>query len=74
MLEQSSVAQYFLRRGHEKGHDEGQVDLFVATAERVFGTMPNELKQRIEAASLEHLVKWMLNLRTASSWSELISD
>jgi hypothetical protein len=70
LLEQSSVAQYFLRRGHERG----QVSLFISSAERVLGTVPIELKARIEAASLEHLVQWMLNLRTASSWSELISD
>ena len=33
LLEQSSVAQYFLRRGHEKGHEKvhekGQVKVFV---------------------------------------------
>lgn len=70
MLEQSSVAQYFLRRGHERG----QVSLFIGAAERVFGPIPRDLRPKIEAASLEHLVQWMLNLRTASSWSELISD
>ena len=70
MLEQSSVAQYFLRRGHEAG----QVNLFIATAERVFGPIPRDLRSRIESATLEHLVQWMLNMRTASSWSELISD
>ena len=78
LLEQSSVAQYFLRRGHEKGHekglDEGQVKLFVTGAERVYGPVPGNLRPKIEAASLEHLVQWMLNMRTASSWSELISD
>ncbi len=74
MLEQSSVAQYFLRRGHEKGLDEGQVKLFVTGAERIYGPLPKNLRPKIEAASLELLVQWMLNMRTASSWSELISD
>ena len=74
MLEQSSVAQYFLRRGHEKGLDEGQVKLFVTGAERIYGPLPRNLRPKIEAASLELLVQWMLNMRTASSWSELISD
>ena len=78
MLEQSSVAQYFLRRGHEKGHEKvhekGQVKLFVTGAERVYGPVPENLRPKIEAASLEHLVQWMLTMRTASSWSELISD
>ena len=74
LLEQSSVAQYFLRRGHEKGLDEGQVKLFVTGAERVYGPVPENLRPKIEAASLEHLVQWMLTMRTASSWSELISD
>ena len=74
LLEQSSVAQYFLRRGHEKGIDEGQVKLFVTGAERVYGPVPENLRPKIEAASLEHLVQWMLTMRTASSWSELISD
>jgi len=74
LLEQSSVAQYFLRRGHEKGLDEGQVKLFVTGAERIYGPLPKNLRPKIEAASLELLVQWMLNMRTASSWSELISD
>ena len=74
MLEQSSVAQYFLRRGHEKGLDEGQVKLFVTGAERVYGPVPGNLRPRIESAPLDLLVQWMSNMRTASSWSELISD
>ena len=78
LLEQSSVAQYFLRRGHERGHekglDDGQVKLFITGAERVHGPVPGDLRPKIEAASLDYLVKWMLNIRTASSWSELISD
>ena len=74
LLEQSSVAQYFLRRGHEKGIDEGQVKLFISGAERIYGPVPGSLRPKIEAASLEHLVQWMLKMRTASSWSELISD
>ena len=70
LLEQSSVAQYFLRRGQEAG----QVNLFIGVAERVYGPVPENLRPKIEAASLEHLVQWMLTMRTASSWSELISD
>ena len=74
LLEQSSVAQYFLRRGHEKGLDEGQVKLFITGAERVYGPVPRDLRPKIEAAPLDHLVQWMSNMRTASTWSELISD
>ena len=78
MLEQSSVAQYFLRRGHEKGHEKvhekGQVKLFVTGAERVYGPVPENLRPKIERAPFDHLVKWLSNMRTASSWSELISD
>ncbi len=70
LLEQSSVAQYFLRLGHERG----QVSLFIGAAERVFGPIPRDLRPKIEAASPDHLVKWMSNIRTASSWSDLISD
>ena len=70
LLEQSSVAQYFLRRGHEAG----QVNLFIAGAERVYGPVPGNLRPRIESAPLDLLVQWMSNMRTAYSWSELISD
>ena len=70
LLEQSSVAQYFLRRGHEAG----QVNLFIAGAERVYGPIPGDLRPKIERAPFDHLVKWMSNMRTVSSWSELISD
>ena len=70
LLEQSSVAQYFLRRGQEAG----QVNLFIAGAERIFGPIPGDLRPRIESAPLDLLVQWMSNMRTASSWSEVISD
>ncbi|MEY3600879.1 MAG: hypothetical protein RL169_123 [Armatimonadota bacterium] len=53
LLEQSSVAQYFLRRGHEQG----QVKLFISGAERVYGPIPRDLRERIESATLEHLVQ-----------------
>lgn len=43
-------------------------------AERMFGPVPKEIRARIESATLENLVEWMSNMRTASSWTELISD
>jgi len=43
-------------------------------AERMFDPVPKEIRARIESATPENLVQWMLKMRTASSWSELISD
>ncbi len=71
MLEKYSVTlQYFIRTGEERG----QRNLLLASAGQIFGTPPQQVVDRVNAATSEMLLNWTTRLRTAQSWNELIAD
>jgi predicted transposase YdaD len=71
MLEKYSVTlQYFIREGEERG----QRSLLLASARQVFGTPTQQVIEKINEATSEKLLAWNTRLRTAQSWSELITD
>jgi hypothetical protein len=71
VLEKYSVTlQYFIREGEERG----QRNLLLASARQVFGTPTQQVIEKINEATSEKLLAWNTRLRTAQSWSELITD
>ena len=48
--------------------------LLLATAEPVFGNPPQHILEKVNEANSEKLLDWSRRLRTAQSWSELITD
>ena len=67
VLEKYSVTlQYFIRRAEAR--------LLLATAETVFGDPPQHILEKVNEANSEKLLDWSRRLRTAQSWSELITD
>jgi hypothetical protein len=48
--------------------------LLLATAEPVFGEPPQDILKKVNDANSEKLLDWSRRLRTAQSWSELITD
>jgi predicted transposase YdaD len=71
MLEKYSVTlQYFIREGEERG----QRSLLLASARQVFGTPTQQVIEKINEATSEKLLAWTIRLRTAQSWSDLITD
>jgi hypothetical protein len=71
VLEKYSVTlQYFIREGEERG----QRSLLLASARQVFGTPTQQVIEKINEATSEKLLAWNTRLRTAQSWSELITD
>ena len=67
VLEKYSVTlQYFIRRAEAR--------LLLATAEPVFGDPPQHVLDKVNEANSEKLLDWSRRLRTAQSWTELISD
>jgi hypothetical protein len=48
--------------------------LLLATAEPVFGEPPQDILKKVNDANSEKLLDWSRRLRTARSWSELITD
>ena len=71
MLEKYSVTmQYFIREGEARG----QRKLLLASAGQIFGAPPQQIVDKVNAATSEKLLIWSTRLRTAQSWSELIAD
>ena len=71
MLEKYSVTlQYFIRTGEERG----QRNLLLASVGPVFGAPPQDVIDKVNAATSEKLLIWSTRLRTAQSWTELIAD
>ena len=67
MLEKYSVTlQYFIRRAEAR--------LLLASAGQIFGTPTPQIIQKVDEATSEKLLAWTIRLRTAQSWSELITD
>jgi len=67
MLEKYSVTlQYFIRRAEAR--------LLLESAKQIFGTPTPQIIQKVDEATSEKLLAWNTRLRTAQSWSELITD
>ena len=62
----SSTVQATLRRGEAR--------LLLTSAEQIFGAPSQEIVDKIKQAKSKKLVEWAIRLRTAQSWSELITD
>jgi len=62
----STTVQYFIRRGEAR--------LLLASVGPVFGAPPQDVIDKVNAATSEKLLVWSTRLRTAQSWTELISD
>ena len=62
--------QYFIREGEARG----QRNLLLASARQVFGTPTQQIIEKVNEATSEKLLTWMIRLRTAQSWTELIAD
>jgi len=62
----STTVQYFIRRGEAR--------LLLESAKQIFGTPTPQIIEKVDDATSAELVAWNKRLRTAQSWSELITD
>jgi hypothetical protein len=62
----STTVQYFIRRGEAR--------LLLESAKQIFGTPEPQIIEKVDEATSEKLLAWNKRLRTAQSWSELITD
>lgn len=62
----STTVQYFIRRGEAR--------LLLESAKQIFGTPEPQIIEKVDEATSEKLLAWTIRLRTAQSWSELITD
>ena len=66
MLERSSVIQAAIRRGEAR--------LLLTSAEQIFGAPSQDVVDKVKQAKSKKLVEWNLRIRTAQSWTELVTD
>ena len=57
-----------------QGLQQGEAVLFLRLAERRFGPLSADARDRIESADAETLLRWGENLLTAGSLDEVFSD
>jgi len=62
----STTVQYFIRRGEAR--------LLLESAKQIFGAPTPQIIEKVDDATSAELVAWNKRLRTAQSWSELITD
>jgi hypothetical protein len=48
--------------------------LLLSSAGQIFGVPPQDVIDKVNAATSEKLLIWSTRLRAAQSWSELIAD
>jgi hypothetical protein len=48
--------------------------LLLSSAGQIFGTPTPQIIEKVDEATSEKLLAWTIRLRTAQSWTELISD
>ncbi len=77
---QSEFARRYLAQGRQEGRQEGveigqlqgQCAMLIRLAEKRFGSLPPEVRARLEAADLTTTDRWLDRLLTASSLDELL--
>jgi len=80
MLQGYEYQSDFARRYHAQGHQEGQQEgrrqercaVLIRLAEKRFGSVPPEVRARIEAADLSTADRWLDRLLSAESLDELL--
>ena len=51
--------------GHQQRHQEGEATILLRLMERKFGTVPENLRERIEQADADTLLDWSERILTA---------
>ena len=58
--------------GHQEGHQEGEATILLSQMEHKFGTVPNNLRNRIEQADTQTLLDWSKRILTAETPEEVV--
>ena len=67
MLEKySSTVQATIHRGEAR--------MLLTSAEQIFGAPSQEILDKVRNAKSKKLVEWTVRIRTAQSWTELVTD
>ncbi|CAN2042290.1 hypothetical protein GMMP15_740041 [Candidatus Magnetomoraceae bacterium gMMP-15] len=77
--ETAMIAQYIrdkgmqegVQQGVQQGLQQGSVQIFLLLAERLFGTLPQWAKEKIQTADTKLIEKWSISLLKAKSLKEV---
>ncbi len=69
---QSDFARRYFSQGQQEGQRQGQCAMLIRLAEKRFGSLPPEVRARLEAANLTTADRWLDRLLTAESLDELV--
>ncbi len=69
----TSIERLGEKRGWEKGHLEGEASLLQRLLMRKFGSLPQNLQQRIQTATPEQLETWSLNILDAQTLDDVFA-
>ncbi len=67
------IMQTFIDKYIHQGREQGQIQLLMKMMEKRFGTLPQQVKEKIESADSENIEKWSLRLLSAQRPEEVVS-
>ena len=67
-----SAMQTFIDKYMEQGHQQGEATILLRLMERKFGTVPENLRERIEKADAQTLLDWSERILTAATPEEVV--
>jgi len=63
-----------LEKGMQKGMQKGACDLLVRLLEKKFGTIPDELRHRLEQADQQQILQWSERVLSAESMGDVFGN
>ena len=60
------------KRGQKQGQKQGEATILLSQMEHKFGTVPNNLRNRIEQADTQTLLDWSKRILTAETPEEVV--
>jgi len=69
-----TAAQILMEQGEERGIAKGEGRSLMLLLELKFGTVPDEVRERVENANLEQLERWLKRVLPAENLGAVFGD
>ncbi|XSG84191.1 MAG: DUF4351 domain-containing protein [Methylohalobius sp. ZOD2] len=68
----SRLAERFIEQGIQQSMQQGEARILIRLLQRKFGDLPEDIRQRIEAADVDTLLVWSDRVLTARNLEEVM--
>ncbi|GAB4365266.1 MAG: hypothetical protein Kow0060_22620 [Methylohalobius crimeensis] len=68
----SRLAERFIEQGIQQSMQQGEARILIRLLQRKFGDLPEDIRQRIEAADVDTLLVWSDRVLTARNLEEVV--